>query len=402
MANRIIYANNYANIRGGSEKVFFDEIALLKKCQWHVKSISVDEQGVGSPLGESCELVRAPKLIDHFLNLFWNKDTYKKMIALIIKGQFEGAVLHCHNIYGRLSHSLLFAAKKLGLKTVLTLHDMKYVCPHYTSLNHGQLCSDCSHGRFYKAAVNRCHKDSFFFSSLVAIEMYFIRVFGILDKVDVFISPSKFLIDYYSANGFPYEIKYVPNFLPDSAKVCDQVSSCSDYSDCYLFVGRLSYEKGILTLVRAIRGTNRRVVIVGTGPLEGDIKTLIDRYNLSEQIVMTGFLPSEKVHELVKGAKALIVPSEWYENAPISILEALAFGKVVIASNIGGIPEMVHHGKNGFLFRPGDIDDLRGCLTQFEALPSHEKSEMQDFSSSLSETVFSENAHRIALLEIYD
>lgn len=402
MNKKIIYANNYSYIRGGSEKVFFDEIELLEKCQWDVKSISVDDKGIMSPLGGRCELARSPKLYDHFLNLFWNRDAYKKLLALITNGYFKGGVLHCHNIYGRLSHSLLFAAKKMGMKTVITLHDMKYVCPHYTALNHGNLCSDCSNGRFYKAAVNKCHKDSFFYSALIAIEMYFIKVFGILDKVDVFISPSQFLIDYYSDNGFPYKIKYVPNFLPDGSKKSNETCNSSDYADCYLFVGRLSYEKGILTLIRAIRGTNRKLVIVGTGPLEGDIKSLISAYNLVDQVTMTGFLASEQVHDLVKGAKGLIVPSEWYENAPISILEALAYGKVVIASNIGGIPEMVHHKKNGFLFKYGDVDDLRDSLTQFESLSLEKKSRMQEYSLSLSATVFSEHSHRIALLEIYD
>ena len=232
---KILFANNYAYLRGGSEKVFFDEMKLLKSKGNSVDYLSVDDEGDVKEKYKSSNLIPSPNVVQRLFNLFWNNKSAKSLSSILSSSNKKYQILHMHNIYSRLSHSIIFIAKKYGLKTILTLHDMKYVCPHYTALNNGNLCSKCSQGRFYNAAINMCHKDSFIASLLVSLELYFLHNFGVLSKVDKFISPSKFLIEYFKDNGFPYEIHYVPNFLPDDEKPNSAIKFENE-DDFYLYV----------------------------------------------------------------------------------------------------------------------------------------------------------------------
>ena len=397
---KILFANNYAYLRGGSEKVFFDEMKLLKSKGNSVDYLSVDDEGDVKEKYKSSNLIPSPNVVQRLFNLFWNNKSAKSLSSILSSSNKKYQILHMHNIYSRLSHSIIFIAKKYGLKTILTLHDMKYVCPHYTALNNGNLCSKCSQGRFYNAAINMCHKDSFIASLLVSLELYFLHNFGVLSKVDKFISPSKFLIEYFKDNGFPYEIHYVPNFLPDDEKPNSAIKFENE-DDFYLYVGRLSYEKGILNLLKAFRNNNRKLRIVGSGPLQKEIESFIQTNKMSNRIMLTGHLDTKEVHRCLEKSKALIVPSEWYENAPIAILEALAYGKIIIASNIGGIPEMVHEGKNGFLFEAFNYDKIIASLVKFESLSFGEKSTMRSYSLHLSDTLFSQKNHYKRLMEVY-
>jgi len=394
---KVIFASNYFYLRGGSEKVCFDEARILKRRNVHVDHLSINDSVSIKERGVVENNIGEPSSIDRLLNLFWNRKSSKKLTAILDECDLD--ILHAHNIYGRLSHSVLSVAKKRGIKVVVTLHDMKYVCPHYTSLNNGNLCSDCSGGRFYKAAINRCHKNSFIYSSLVSAEMYFIYYKNLLSLVDEFISPSKFLIDYYKKSGFPFHINHIPNFLPDEEKPLFRGEEIDD--GYYLYVGRLSYEKGIMALLESFNRSNRKLVIIGDGQLLSDIKSYIRNHQLHDRVSLKGRLDTKNVHSFIERCSALIVPSEWYENAPITILEALAFGKSVLASDIGGIPEMVHNGKNGFLFTPSDSYSIDNALEKFELLPTEQRKDMRDYSFSLSDTVFSEENHYRSLIKLY-
>ena len=178
---------------------------------------------------------------------------------------------------------------------------------------------------------------------------------GIINSIDTFIALNNFGRNKLKSAG-----------IPDS-----RISICGNYAarfesepgnkrGYFLYLGRLSPEKGIQTLLSAARrlqGVN--IKIAGTGPLELEVKRQAESLGNLDYV---GYVHGQQKQDLVRGASAMIVPSEWYENFPISIVEAMSSGTPVIASNIGGLPEMIDDGCSGLLFEPGDAEMLTSCI----------------------------------------
>jgi glycosyltransferase involved in cell wall biosynthesis len=297
-----------------------------------------------------------------FMGFFYSLDAKKNLKEMLNEIQVD--VAHVHNIYGRLTTSVLDCFRKAAIPIVMTLHDYKVICPSYKMMHHNRICEDCKGHKYYMAILNRCHKDSIIASTIYAVETYFNYIFKkYIKNVQYFISPSKFMKAKLIEFGFPEtHIEYIPNFL-----------SISDFEpnfipgEYFLFLGRLSSEKGIGTLIKAftsLRHHDMKLIIVGEGPMEDELKRIAGS---DTRIKFSGYLSGAPLAEITKNALAVVVPSEWYENAPLSILEAMAYGKPVIGSAIGGIPEMIEDGHTGFLFEAGNVNELRKkLLTIFE------------------------------------
>ena len=185
------------------------------------------------------------------------------------------------------------------------------------------------------------------------------RVRNVLDIPDLSVAPSRFLAEKFIEAGFDREnIEIVPNFGPVPSEFPQETPLPGDMRDNYaLFAGRLSPEKGLTTLIDAWRRMSPDAIlrIAGTGPLEDELKA---RACGAENIEFMGFIEPERLAEIRRKARFLVIPSEWWENAPLTILEAFSDGIPVLGSNIGGIPEMVRPGETGELFEPGNRDDL--------------------------------------------
>jgi glycosyltransferase involved in cell wall biosynthesis len=291
-------------------------------------------------------------------NLFYSASARKNLDKMLKELSVE--VAHAHNIYGRLTTSVLDCLYKAGIPVVMTLHDYKVICPNYKLMHHGKICEDCRDNEYYMAILNRCHKNSLIASSIYAFETYFNYIFEKYTKnVGYFISPSRFLKAKLVEFGWPESrIEFIPNFL----SVSDFAPNYSPGS-YFLYLGRLSSEKGIATLINAFKllmNDDALLRIVGEGPSEAELKKLA---RSDARISFTGYLSGAALEEITKNALAIVVPSEWYENAPLSILEAMAYGKPVIGSTIGGIPEMIDEEHNGFLFEPGNVNELNQRLS---------------------------------------
>ena len=280
----------------------------------------------------------------------------------------------------------------------MTLHDCKLACPSYRFIRDGRVCEDCIGGRFYNCVLNRCHKGSYAASVLVAFESYYC---DLLDKyrknIRLFISPSRFLRQKLIESGWPAGmIRTVPNFIN-----LEEFEPNYFPGEYFLYIGRLSEEKGASTLIRAfscLSGAKTRLVIAGEGPLRGSLECLAGG---DARIGFTGHLSGRDLAETIRNAMAVVIPSECYENAPMSIIESMASGKPVIGSSTGGIPEMVRDGIDGLLFEPGNVEDLTNALRRFTDLSRPEIEAMGKTARRSAEINHSSETHYLRVSEIY-
>ncbi len=307
-------------------------------------------------------------------------------------------IAHAHNIYGRLTTSVLDLLNDAGIPVVLTLHDYKLICPSYKLMHHGKICEDCKPGRYRMAVVNRCHKDSYMASAAYAAESYFNKWRNKYQKnVRFFISPSRFLRDKLIEFGYPGEsVRHIPNFVAPPALEPEYVPG-----KYFLYFGRLSGEKGVGSLLRAfleLPGPELKLKIVGDGPLRTELQALA---GTDPRVSFEGYLSGKRLHDAIRGARAVVVPSEWYENAPLSILEAMALGKPILGARIGGIPEMIEEGENGSLFGSGNTADLKDKLQSLQDCPESEITRMGRASRERVERDFTAERHMERLLALY-
>jgi len=278
-------------------------------------------------------------------------------------------IAHIQSIRGHITPSIFHTFKKWGIPIIWTLHDFFLVCPNSTFLSHGRSCEACMGKKFYRVVTKKCRKESYAASIVVMLEEYLQRLLGLIKMVDYFIAPSLFLKNKMIEHGLPQKkIKYIPNFI-ESEKDNQSV----EHGDYILYIGRLSYEKGLLTLLKSwVHFPGIKLIIAGDGPIRSELEKTVKELNL-ESVFFLGRVPNYETSGLIKNSIFIISPSECYENAPYSILEAFVYGKPVIGSRIGGIPELVIDGVTGILFNPGDQADLTDKIRWMLEHPDHRK-----------------------------
>jgi glycosyltransferase involved in cell wall biosynthesis len=395
---KIVVANNYFYLRGGCERVMFNDMEAMTAQGLEVIPFSAaDPENVPTPYsryfvpGADIRATAPLHKIGAAIDAISCKRTAEAFDRML--DETKPDLVHCHNVYGRLSTSILGVARRRRIPTVLTVHDYKVVCPSYLMLRDGKPCSACIDGGYYRCATNRCHKGQTAASMVYALEAYYSRLSGNYDAVSAFLCPSKFIAGLLRQSGIAEErVVYHPNCV-----------AADDYSPVYqgdyvLSVGRLSHEKGLPTFLRAMLGTNIPVRIAGTGPMESELRTLAEQDGRS--IVLEGHCEGNRLAELYRRAAFVVVPSEWYENAPMSILESFAYGKAVVGTRIGGIPELITEGEQGLLVEPGSPDALRAAVLQLWN-DRRAQNEMGRKARKLIESKFSQQFRSESLLRIY-
>lgn len=389
-------ANKFFHLNGGSERVFFQEREFLAGNGIEVIDFSMrDPRNVESPYSEyfienvnydsAGGLSGKLKTAGAFVH---SAEAVAKLTALLEKERPD--IAHLHNIYHQLTPSIIPVLKQHGVKVVLTLHDYKLICPSYLALCGDEICTACD-GRLFWNPITRNCQGSRGKEVLLALEAFFHKWRKSYEAVDLFLAPSRFLADLVSRRVGKEKIRVLRNGIDINAFQ-------PNYSDrgYALYFGRLSKEKGIETLLTAHRAIAMEVPlkIVGTGPLGESLKT---RFPKAEFL---GYKSGEELNELIKNAAFVVVPSEWYENCSMVVLEAMAFGKPVIGSRIGGIPEQVIDGETGCLFAMADVHDLAKkmrLLAQDEEL----RQAMGRKARGKMEKTFSLRLHSESLLNIY-
>lgn len=397
---RVIAANNYYYLRGGCERVFFGDMrALASKGIEVIPFSAVDAKNLETPYsayfaqGADVQASRPIEKLKAAVDAVYCKRTVTSFARLMKDTSPD--IVHCHNIYGRLSTSLLSAAGRSGIPVVLTVHDYKLACPSYLMLRNGKTCQACIDGSYYRCALYRCHKQSLPTSAVYAMEAYFTRFARQYDNVAAFLCPSRFMLQVLQRAGLPANrLFHHPNAIDVNA--CEPNWGPGEYA---LYVGRLSHEKGIATLLQAILPAQIPLRIAGDGPMAPMLREMVAR-NPTAYIVFEGACGDARLQKLYRNAAFVVVPSEWYENAPMTVMEAFAYGKPVIGSEIGGIPEFVRDGETGYLFPAGDRARLEMLLQRLWADRTAQRLMGQN-ARRLVETQYSQESRVHSLMEHY-
>ncbi|WGR69668.1 MULTISPECIES: glycosyltransferase family 4 protein [unclassified Bradyrhizobium] len=394
---KVLFANKFLFRNGGSEVVMFDEMELMRRRNVDVVEFSMnDDRNVPSRFRsyfvsqKSYRTASRSDKLKSALSLLHSPEAVANITRLI--RDENPSILHCHNIYHQLTPSIITAAARLGVPVVLTLHDYKPVCPVYTQLSNGKVCTRCADGGFEAILAQRCADGSLGRSSLLWAEARYHALAGSYHRVDKFIAPSRFMYQAIVRRFAADKVVHIPNGI-DASRI-----EVATHDEGYvLYFGRLSAEKGVETLLRAHAADHGawRLVIAGTGPL---LEELQRKYPAAE---FKGHLTGVDLARTIAGAALIAVPSEWHENNPLSILEAMAHGKPIVASRIGGIPELVRDGTTGLLVRPGSASHLSEGVRALLA-DRNRRAALGRSARSIVEAEYSLQAHGAALLSLYE
>ncbi len=361
---KIIQANKFYALKGGAERYMLELSGWLESQGHQVIPFSMqDPDNRETPYSDrfvsfvQTESVRSSpwQALRTVGRMFYSLEARRKLATLI--AQEKPDLAHIHNVYTQISPSILDTLKDQHVPVVMTVHDHHLISPQYNIWAAG--CGeDYRNVGLVKGALARYHKGSVAASFIQTAVYKFHRWLRIYEKnVDLFMCPSQYMKRQLIAGGFPQEKICVNHYGIDPHSIESRYdhdgSTGSPQGGYFLFVGRLSEEKGIETIVRAAKLIpDVTFKIVGRGPEMERLHRLAE--NMSN-VEFLGFRMGDELAQLYRGAMAVLLPSRVHENFPLAVLESMAAGKPVIASDVGGVPEIVEDRVNGLLVNPADL-----------------------------------------------
>lgn len=386
---KILQINNYPYRRGGAEVVYFNIIKLLKSKGHEVITFSRKIDGF---VNDNIDYLISEQKF--FFNRFYSHQA-KKIISLILQRE-KPDIVHLHNIVGGISFSILPEIKKFNIPIIASIHDFRLLCPVGVMINgNGELCEKCKTGRYYQGIKNKCHPDGILKSSIVVSESY-LR--------DFFLHHKKYFDAYLFVSNFTKEkfLEFYPEInnksfvLYNFNQTFDEEILRGDY---FLYFGRYDREKGLLTLLKAFQQLKDiKLILAGRGPIE----KYINDYNSNGNILNVGFKQGNELIKLIKQSAFVIIPSECYENLPMSVVEAFSLSKPIIASQLGGLHELVIKSNAGFEFQPKNFDDLIRIIKQAKSISNSEYSSLCSNAYNFAVKEFSSENYYEKLISIYE
>ena len=380
---RILLIHNYYQLAGGEDKVFRAEADLLRGRGHTVLEYTAHND----QLVDIGPIKTATKMV-------WNRKVYKTLRSLIEQNDIQ--VAHFHNTFPLISPAAYYAAKAAGAAVVQTLHNYRLLCPNALFFRAGRPCEDCLGKTIpWPGIVHKCYRNSLVSSGAVATVLTTHRLAKTwANQVDAYIALTAFAKDKLVQGGIPADIIHIkPNFI-------DPDPGYQPHPGKYaLYVGRLSAEKGIDTMLSAWAQISEKLPlkIIGDGPLASDVEQAARDYSGIEWL---GQCPAETVYQQMKAAMFLLVPSQWYEGLPRTIVESFAVGTPVLASDLGAMSSLVKNDVTGWHFNAGEASDLvqvaERCLARSQDLGAVRQTTRQEF-----ELYYSAEKNYDKLLEIY-
>ncbi len=392
---KVLLINNCFWRRGGADTVFFETADLLREMGHDVVFFSIDDD---RNIHTGCPeyFVRRGGKMSQMRDYFSNPAAARKLEEILVKEKPD--IVHVHLFWGGISPSIFPVLKKHGVPLVHTVHDYRMVCPAYTFRNgRGEVCEKCKGGKYMECFKGRCSKGSAVQSALMAAEMYYRnRRWHPAEELDGVIYVSIFAKQKHEE----FDKKFVNTnntVLYNFTSVGEKYPAVEKDGGYYLYYGRLSHEKGTATLVEAFsKHPEMKLRVVGTGPKEEELK----KKNYPN-VNFLGYKTGDELYNLVRNARFVCVPSEWYENNPMTIVEAYSMGVPVIGANIGGIPEIVEEGKTGFLFVSGDTKSLDNALQRSLAISQEDYALMKQSALMFANEHFNSRMYKERLMAFY-
>jgi len=369
---KILFINNFFSTYGGTESIMYDQASILRKNGHEVFFFATNktpyfeedyEYSEFFPQYTDYKALNGADVFKYLLKPFYNTDAKTRLNAYldIIKPD----IAHFHNIYYHLTPAVLEPCRKRRIPVVMTLNDPRFMCPGGTLMYKNQTyCKEqlCISGNVLPCLLNRCRNNSFKASFIATAENLYNKINGFYDLVDIFLCPSQAMRNLaINSDINPDRLLVLNNFIKESFLKIEPEYSDKGY---FLYVGRLAGEKKVDHLIQAIaKLPDVNLHIVGNGEDEEKLKNLAKNLNVLN-VKFLGFLRGRELEEEYKNCIATVLPCDWFETFGLTIVESYAYGKPVIASKIGAIPELIENYSNGIVFQPGNIDELTSAINK--------------------------------------
>ncbi len=379
---RILQIHNFYQQRGGEDAVYAAECELLRQYGHTVIQHSVHN-----------DAIKDMSRVQAAVKTIWNSDSYREIKALI--GQHSPDVLHAHNTFPLVSPAAYYAAADARVPVIQTLHNYRLLCPGAIFFRDGRICEDCLGKVPYHAIEHGCYRDSKSASATVVALLTVHRAAGTWRrKVTTYIALTEFAKSKFVEGGLDAaKIAVKPNFLVNDPGIGEGKGGFA------LFAGRLSREKGLGILLEAWRHlpSNFKLKIAGDGELRASVETSARELS---NVEVLGRCDHSTILELAKSAAFQVVPSEWYEGLPMTIVEAFACATPVVTSNLSSMDDLVADRVNGVRFENGSAEDLARKLRYL-----NEKKElvceMRKNARNTYETAYTPQRNYAMLIKIY-
>lgn len=401
---RILQVHKYHHSLGGAETYYLQLSKLLRKKGHTVSHFSMQHED-NIPNKWSKYFVSNvdfrhfsfTDLIKVNLRMIFSFEAKRKMGKLL--EEFRPDVAHIHNIYYSISPSILLELKKRKVPVIYTVHDYHLLTPNIIFYHDGAICNLGVKDSLFKIVLHKCVRNHYLGSFVTGLVTKLHRKLGLYtNNVDYFIAPSLFMEKKLEEYNFDKrKIIHLPNFVDTRNFLDKPVKKKGGY---VLYFGRFYEQKGVLLLPEVAKRLPKvKFKIVGQGPVEKKLKDKAEKFGINN-IEFLDFQEADEIKKTIAGSVFCVVPSLWYEPMPYSVLESFASCRPVIASRIGGIPEVVEDGENGFLVLPGDIDEL----TEKISLLWEDRALARKMGKSARQTVlesFNQERHYEKLISVY-
>lgn len=351
---KILLANKFYYRRGG-DCIYMLNLEKLLKAHGHGMAIFAMDYPENLDTPWKKYFPKNMSKLMAFTRPFGDGEVKSKFSQLL--NDFKPDVVHLNNIHTQLSPLIAKLAHEYGAKVVWTLHDTKLVCPCYTCMRDGKWCEECFTDKL-AVVKHRCMPGSIPGAIVGYLEAKKWNKEVLQKYVNWFLPPSKFMMDTCVKGGYsPEKFRVLCNFI-DVTKVKglkgEELKRLK--GEYYVYLGRVNEVKGVRTLCKAAAQLDKRLIVIGGGELLPELHKI---YKDCKQIEFKGQMQWEEFMPILRGARFMVLPAEWSENNPLTVIESQSLGTPVLGARIGGIPELIDEGVSGMTFTSGDVEDLK-------------------------------------------
>jgi glycosyltransferase involved in cell wall biosynthesis len=389
-ATKVLVCHNHYRDQGGEALVFQNLVKGLRERGHEVTTYVRDNNAI-----DAMSLTARTRL----LASAFDSSTTRRDLTHLVEAK-RPAVAIVQNVFPLLSPSVYTTLHDLKVPIIQATYNYRLVCPAGELYSRGEICERSLQGNYLHCVLRRCYRNSAVLSAWYASIIGWHRWTATFARtIDVFQVPDSFMARKLAEGGLPLA-KMVTNINPFFVR---EYAPTTTHDGYIAFIGRFVRHKGVLTLLRAVQSSSSlRVVLVGQGELQTELHAFVVRHGLGDRVTFAGALWGAELANVVARACAVAVPSEWYDNLPLVICQANALGKPVLASRINGIPEYVEEDVNGFLFEPGDADQLQVLATRAVSLTPEEYATLSTRARRFAEERLDFEAHYRVLSGVFD